>query len=212
MPRKKIYRTDEYPYHVSARCNNREWFAIPMPVVWNVFSDYLYFINHAYKIEIQSFVLMSNHFHMLVQTPEANLDQAMNYFLREISRRLGEESGRINHIFGGPYHWTLIKNSIYYQHAYKYIYRNPVHAGICKRVEEYPFSSLRGLLGMDRLVMPVYDNLNLIQDPGRQLSWLNRDYSEENRLAIKAALYHSEFTLPRDPHSAGLSSLEQEVV
>lgn len=183
-----------------------------MPVVWRIFSDYLHFISHAYNIQIHSFVLMSNHFHMLIVTPNSNVDEAMNYLMREVSRAIGKEAGRINQIFGGPYHWTLIKNSLYYQHAYKYIYRNPVHAGICEKVEEYPFSSLRGLLGIQHLIVPVVDNMNLIQDTDRQLNWLNRVYSDENRLAIKTALKHREFSFPRDPHTGNESELEKTLV
>ena len=155
---------------------------------------------------------MHNHFHMLVTTPEANLDLAMNYLLREVSKRIGEHTKRINQIFGGPYHWTVIKNSIHYQHAYKYVYRNPVHAGLSDKVEEYRYSSLPGLLGLDYLYIPVYDNLNLIQNPAAQLSWLNEDYDEEVHHAIKQALRKNEFSFPRDIATARAHFLESVVI
>lgn len=212
MPRKKTYRTDQYPYHITARSSNQEWFYIPMDEVWDIFSRYLWFVSNAYQVKIHAFVLMSNHFHLLVSTPEANIDQAMNYLLREVSKRIGEVAGRKNQIFGGPYHWSLIKNTIYYHHAYKYIYRNPVHAGICDRVEDYKYSTLRGLLGKGTSVIPAIDNLCLIQHPHRQVEWLNRSYTNEDRLSIKKALRHREFQISADQRTGKRSHLDSKIM
>lgn len=212
MPRKKTYRTSEYSYHVTARSSNQEWFYIPMDRVWDIFSNYLWFIGKAYKVQIHSFVLMNNHFHLIISTPEANIDQAMNYLLREVSKRIGEEAGRKNQIFGGPYHWSVITNSIYYHHAYKYVYRNPVHAGICAKVEDYKYSSLRSLLGREMAVIPAIDNLCLIQDPHKQLEWLNTSFADDDRLSIKKALKHREFQFVKDQNTGKKSKLENQIV
>lgn len=212
MPRKKLYRHTELPYHITARCSNKDWFAIPISEVWEIFSIYLHFISHAYDVRIHSFVLMNNHFHMLISTPQANIDESMNYLLREVSRSIGKASDRINQIFGGPYHWSLISNSIYYQHAYKYIYRNPIRAGLSRSVEEYKYSTLRGLLGFERLLIPAIDNLDLIQNPTSQLQWLNSTYDEEIQEAIRLALKKKEFAFPRDPATQKRSFLEDHVV
>jgi REP element-mobilizing transposase RayT len=212
MPRKKFYRTTEFPYHVTARTTNKEWFGVPIEFVWCVFADYLHFIWRVYDVRIHSFVLMSNHFHMLITTPSGNLDLAMNYLLREVSKRIGEKSGRINQIFGGPYHWTVIKNSVHYHHAYKYIYRNPIHAGLSDTVQDYPYSTLRGLLGLDYLHIPAYDNLHLIQNPHKQLAWLNEEYQPETQAAIRYALRRAEFSFPRDETTQRNHFLEDNIV
>jgi REP element-mobilizing transposase RayT len=207
MPRKKYFPTDQFPYHVTARSHNQEWFDLPMIEVWDIFSRYLYFITLAYGVRIHSFVLMNNHFHLLVSTPNANLSEAMNYLLREASKAINRETGNINQVFGGPYHWTLIKNRLHYQHAYKYVYRNPVEARICRRVEKYPYSSLRGIMGFDRLPFPAFDNMNLITDPGRQLSWLNEPFPTSEFLdEIRQALRSREFELPSDRGDRELGS------
>lgn len=208
MPRKKFFPTDLFPYHVTARCTNKEWFDLPMPVVWDIFSRYLYFVTLAYGIRIHSFVLMSNHFHMLLTTPDANLDKTMNYLLREVSKAIGEETGRINQIFGGPYHWTVIRNRLYYEHAYKYVYRNPVEARICGRVEQYPYSTLRGILGFDHLPFPAFDNMNLIVNPDAQLRWLNEPYPNTDFLEeIRLAMRYREFEFHADRTSRKMSPL-----
>lgn len=212
MPRKKTFKTADYPYHVTARSSNKEWFYLPMDQVWQIFMNYLWFVSMTYKVRIHAFVLMDNHFHLLLRTPEANIDEAMNYLLREVSKTIGIEANRQNQIFGGPYHWTVIKNSIYYHHAYKYIYRNPVHAGICWKVEDYPYSTLRGLLGRDQVLFPVADNMCLISDPYRQLEWLNRDFESDDKIAIKKALKHREFMFPKHPTTGRQHPLETKVV
>lgn len=196
MPRKRFFPTDQFPYHVTARSHNREWFALPMIDVWDIFSRYLYFITLAYGVRIHSFVLMSNHFHMLITTPNANLDEAMNYLMREVSKAINHETGQCNQVFGGPYHWTLIKNRRYYEHAYKYVYRNPVEARMCARVENHPYSTLRGILGMDRLPFQAFDNMNLISNPGEKLSWLNSPFPEPDFIeVIRKAMKKNELIL-----------------
>ncbi len=54
------------PYHITARCINKEWFRLSIPTVWSVMEDYLYLVATAFEIKVRAFVLMSNHFHLIV--------------------------------------------------------------------------------------------------------------------------------------------------
>ena len=130
-------------------------------------------------IEICAWVLMNNHFHLLVSTPDANLDRAMNYLMRETSRVIGWRAGRINQVYGGPYNWSVLMSQHYYLNAYKYVYRNPVEAGLATAVENYKFSTLPGLLGAQLLVIPVEDDEILFSDANQKLAWLNESYPNE---------------------------------
>ncbi len=183
-----------------------------MGFVWSVFADYLHFIWRAYDVRIHSFVLMNNHFHMLISTPEGNLDIAMNYLMREVSKRIAERSERINQIFGGPYHWSIIKSNVHYHHAYKYIYRNPVHAGLCKRVEDYPYSTLRGVLGRDYLHIPTYDEFPFQGSIEKHLHWLNEDYEDCSKEAIRLALRRNEFGFAREKKAQRPHRLDDLVI
>ena len=170
-----------------------------MTQVWETFSNYLFFIHHAFDVKIHSFVLMNNHFHLIISTPESNLREAMNYFMRETSKRFGLASGRINQIYGGPYFWSQLKSEIYYGHAYKYVYRNPIEGGLCSKVEEYPFSTLNSLIGNSKTIIPIVEDTLLFSDLESQIKWLNRDYkSESHRLEIKNALRKNQFQFGRD--------------
>lgn len=194
MPRKHVFLNPIFPFHVSARCINKEWFGVPLNELWNMYTDYLYFINKAYNIQIISFVLMPNHFHLIVQAPFNNLSEAMNYFMRETSKNISRRSGRINQIYGGPYHKSCLDNDAYFLTAYKYVYRNPVEAGLTNVVETYPFSTLNGLIGMSKLIIPIAKSDVLFRgDVSSALRWLNWSYLKGQKERIRKALKKSTF-------------------
>lgn len=190
-----------YPYHITARCINKEWFRVPIHEVWDIMSNYLFFLSHAYEFEIVNFVLMDNHFHLIVRTPLANLSQGMNYFMRETSRSITILSDRINQTYGSPYHWSLIKNIFSFQHAYKYVYRNPVEAGLSLKVEDYIYSTLQFKLGLAKSIIPLTEDFLLFESVEDTLLWLNKSYPDQGvKLLIKSALKKREFKLARDKH------------
>ncbi|MBK9293509.1 MAG: transposase [Oligoflexia bacterium] len=194
MPRKKKLFNPYRPYHITARCINREWFGLPMDHLWEFYSDYLFLINKMYQVEIFSFVLMPNHFHLIARFQNKNMSEAMNYFMRETSRYISSQSGRINQIYGAPYHKSCLSTDNYFYHAYKYIYRNPVDAELTSKVEDYKYSSLFGLLGQSKLIIPITEDLLLFnQNMDETLTWLNKDYKKTDRNLIRCALRKSEF-------------------
>jgi len=187
----------DLPFHISARCTNKDWFAIPLPEVWEIMEEQLFFAVHAFKIEVHAFVLMSNHFHLLTSAPEGNLSECMRYFMTQTSRQLLHKCRRINQIYGGRYHSTVIATYHHFTSAYKYVYRNPVHAGTCAWVEEYPFSTLRGLLGQQRLLIPVAEDHILFDGQVENtLRWLNTAPRPGAWDEVRRALRKSQFELP----------------
>jgi REP element-mobilizing transposase RayT len=203
MPRKPTVLQSEFPYHISARCINREWFSLPLPWVWKILSEQLYFLYYSFDVHILAFVLMNNHFHLMVQTPKSNLSDAMAWFMRESSRELVRLGNRINQTYGGPHFRSVIRSSHYYLHAYKYLYHNPIAANLCEDILEYPYSTLPGLLGRTPLLIPVQEDHTLFNDVDGTLRWLNSKPDEENWKAVRKALRRSEFRIGREnnrPH------------
>lgn len=211
MARRLILENLNCPYHVSSRSNNREAFPLPLPKVWRIFEDYLYLVKIGFNLKIHAFVLMDNHFHLIVSAPNGNLSQALGYLIREVSREIGRVSKSRNHQFGGRSFKCAITNDHYFMHAYKYIYRNPVSAGICERVENYEFSTLRGLLGKSRLVIPVEEDVVLFDDIDQTLNWLNSTPEILQIEAVRLALRRQEFKLPRND-SGFASTLQNKVL
>lgn len=157
--------------------------------------DYLFLASHLYELSIHSFVLMPNHFHLLVTASQGNLSEAMNYFMRETSREVSRLSGRINQTYGGRNHKSLIATHHYFMNAYKYVYRNPVRAGLVSKVEHYPYSTLSGLLGLRRLTIPVAEDSILFQERFNfeELAWLNSTPEVTDEAQVRKALRKSEF-------------------
>ncbi len=200
MGRKNFNCDPEMPYHITARCINKEWFSASSKDVWSIMTTHLYFISFAYNIRIHAFVLMTNHFHLIAQAPDANLSEAMRFFMSECGRDLRQLSNRINCTFGTRFHRSRLGNPHYYFHAYKYLYRNPVEAGLCTRVEDYPYSTLPGLLGKSKIEVPIIDDFNWssAESRFRSLEWLNLHPQRDDWEKVKKGLRRSEFRFARE--------------
>jgi REP element-mobilizing transposase RayT len=170
--------------------------------------NYLHFLHFVYQVRIHSFVLMPNHFHMIATFPDANLGQAMNYFMRETSREISRASGRENHLYGTRVFRSALSTFHYFTHAYKDVYRNPIEARLSLRVESYPFSTLQSLLGLKHGMTPLEEDALLFDDVELQLSWLNRCPDLESRTAVKNGLRRQEFQLAPNRKSRRPSELE----
>ena len=195
MPRNPRILQPEYPYHVTLRSHNKLHFAIPSHRLWSLMCDLLLFCTYAFKIEIHSFVLMANHYHMILRTPESNLDKFTKYFHLELSRELSRLTGDINQKFGARYYSTIIQDLNYYSHAYKYVYRNPVEAGLCLKVQDYEFTSLAFLLNRQSYRFPVFDTyFDSVESIQPSLDWLNLSYQQDHYYQVKQALREQFFT------------------
>ena len=159
--------------------------------------DYLYLVAHLYTLRIHSFVLMPNHFHMIVTTPEVNLSAAMNYFMRETSREITLLSDRINQTYGNRHHKSALSTHHYFMNAYKYVYRNPVRAGLSRYVEEYAFSTLSGTLGLSRQAIPLWEDALLFSPSLDEatLTWLNQKPCVDQEAEVRKALRRPTFNL-----------------
>ena len=213
MPRKKVLILPNEPYHITARCLNKEWFCLPLDTVWSIMEDYLFLISAEFGVRLHAFVLMSNHFHLLSTAPNGNLSAALLYFMRETSKEITRLSGRINQTYGSRNHKTWITNYHYFMNTYKYIYQNPIRAKICEKVEDYPYSSLYGLCGRTRLTIPVDENL--LFNPSFDdslINWLNRPVDEQQNREMQLALKHNEILFLADRRTGKRSCLVTELL
>ncbi len=115
-------------------------------------------------LEIHALVMMDTHVHLLFREAELN----ENFFVARLLELLGQKCP--NEMLVEP-----IKNYTQYLNTYKYIYRNPVEAGLALMCESYHYSTLSGVMGLNDLHLHVIDTMGVIQNPRRILSWLNSD-------------------------------------
>lgn len=211
MSRKTIERRSDCPYHVTARTNNKDKFELDLSEVWRIFEDQLYFIHHAFGVRIHSFVLMNNHFHLIISDPDLKLDQALRWLMTETSREIGRQTGKINRVWGQRNYKCLVGNYHYYLHVYKYVYRNPIEAGISIKAEDYPFSTLSRMLGKKQLAFPIIDDL-LMSDLEQNLRWLNANVDKEDWDCVRKALRKCEFKLAKTKNRNEMSHLESRLL
>lgn len=187
MPRKPIIRSNEHFYHLTGRSNNKEDFYLPTKAVWRIMTFEIRKLQIEHDLKIGAFVLMDNHYHLLLLSPNVAIDRIMYFFMKRVTLKIQKETGRINKIFGGRYKGCLIVGEQYLFNVYKYIYRNPVRAGICEKVEEYPFSTFnRPQLELENLFFST-------RKTEVELRWLNREFSHENSQSIRHALKRVSF-------------------
>lgn len=94
-----------------------------------------------------SYCLMTNHYHLLVETPRANLPQGMRHLNGCYTQDFNRRYGRVGHLFQGRYAAILVEKGQHSLNVVRYIARNPVRAGMCTRPQDWPWSSYGALIG-----------------------------------------------------------------
>lgn len=198
MPRRPLLLTNKFPYHVTSRSNNKEWFYIPISDAWHVFHEGLEKIVSDYQVHIYAFVLMSNHFHLILETPQSNLGHVMRDLLTFVSKKIQRSALRINHVFGGRYKWSLLDSAYATAYVLKYVLRNPVRADMVGRVEDYPYSSAN-----QSSTLPLVSGIGPLwaMTPTARavcLEWLNSPAAVSLERQISLGLKRSKFEFSKD--------------
>jgi REP element-mobilizing transposase RayT len=100
--------------------------------------------------ELTAFVVMTNHLHLLVKTPEPNLARGMQSFLSGYATWWARRRRRPGHLFQGRYKAEMIEDETYYWTVSRYIHLNPVRAGLVERPERWEWSSYPGYVAPAR--------------------------------------------------------------
>ncbi len=94
-----------------------------------------------FNLEIYAYVLMTNHYHIILKTQKSNLSKSLQWFGLSYSRRYNNRHGRSGHLFQGRFKSFLIEDNSYLMRLSCYIHRNPLRAGIIERLADYRWSS-----------------------------------------------------------------------
>jgi putative transposase len=157
-------------YHVTCRGNERK----------NIFSDdrdRLMFLDKLkaslgiYDVRVHAYVLMSNHFHLIVETPKGNLSEFMRHFNISYTAAYNHRHRRIGHLYQGRFKAILIDADNYLLELSRYVHLNPVRLRShstrtdtekIKELERYRWSSLAGYLtGARKQFWLTYDTVLL---------------------------------------------------
>ena len=107
----------------------------------NLFLETISEMSERFEVDIFAYVLMSNHYHLLVRTNRANLKKAMHWFGTAYTRRFNNRNSKSGHLFQGRYKSILVQNDAYVMRLSCYVHRNPLRSGIVRRLIDYKWSS-----------------------------------------------------------------------
>jgi len=133
----------EYPgavYHVICRGNNRQ-------AVFRDDTDRKRYLEKLLlycqekKVDLLAYCLLSNHLHLLVETPEGNLSKMMQPFQTSYTVYFNRRHRRTGHVFEQRYKAMLVDKDNYLLQVSRYIHLNPVEAKLCERPQDYRWSS-----------------------------------------------------------------------
>jgi REP element-mobilizing transposase RayT len=94
-----------------------------------------------YGWRLHAFVLMNNHDHLFVETPESNLSAGMQYLNGSYTTDFNRRHRRAGHLFQGRFKGHLIEEDGYFLQVSRYIHLNPVRAKIVAWPEDHAWSS-----------------------------------------------------------------------
>jgi putative transposase len=140
MGRKPRIEYDGAIYHVIQRGNNRENIFDKESDKSNLLNDIVQKQNDL-GFKLMGYIIMDNHFHILLQTFEKPLQSILHRINSKYSKYYNRKYDRKGHVFGERYKAILVQDESYLLTLLRYIHQNPVKAGICNRVEEYKWSS-----------------------------------------------------------------------
>jgi len=132
-------------YHVTARGNERKKIFFNT-TDYNKFREYVKQSQEKHRFVLHAYVLMSNHIHLLIETPEGNLSRVMHTIISSYTTYFNKKRRRAGHLFQGRYKAILIEKDSYLLELSRYIHLNPVKAKTAERPEGYPFSSYRSYI------------------------------------------------------------------
>jgi len=113
---------------------------------------FLLFLGEAasrFRWSITAWVLMSNHFHLVIQTLDPNLSRGMQWLNSTYANWFNRVHHRSGHLFQGRFKAFLIDKETYFAEVLRYVVLNPVRASICERPEQYRWSSYRATAGLE---------------------------------------------------------------
>jgi putative transposase len=103
-----------------------------------------------WNVLIGAYCLMSNHYHLLIQTPEANLSRFMRHIDGVYTQRYNRAHDCDGQLFRGRYKAILVDADAYLLQLVRYIHRNPLRLGLVDELDAHEWSSHRGYLSASK--------------------------------------------------------------
>jgi REP element-mobilizing transposase RayT len=135
-------------WHVTSRGNNRE-------DIYRSEEDHLKFLSifaeavRRFSWIVHAYTLMTNHFHLVIETPEPTLSRGMKWMNGKYAQWFNRKYQRCGHLFQGRFKGFLVEKESYLLNLISYVALNPVRARMVERPEQYRWSSYRATAGLE---------------------------------------------------------------
>lgn len=142
----------EFPgalYHITSRGNEKKEIYrddLDRMKFLEILKDY----HDRYGILIHSYILMDNHYHLILETPKGNLLKIMHGINGSYTGYFNRRHKRAGHLFQGRYKAILVDKDSYLVQLSRYIHLNPVRTAIVEKPQQYKWSSYQAYIGKDK--------------------------------------------------------------
>ena len=133
-------------YHVTSRGDRRE------PIYEDnddrsAFLDILGEVSETFNWICHAYCLMTNHYHLVIETPDGNLSKGMRQLNGVYTQASNRRHKRTGHLFQGRYKAILVDADAYLLELTRYVVLNPVRAGMVDEPGNWPWSSYQAMIG-----------------------------------------------------------------
>jgi REP element-mobilizing transposase RayT len=148
-------------HHVFGRGNHKK-FIFETETAKARFVHRLLILQPEMGFSLYAYCLLSNHYHLLIQTGDVPLSETMHRLLGWYAGRLNKVTGTVGHVFQGRYGESLCETDAYFKWLIRYIHLNPVEAGLADDPAGWAWSSHRDFLAGTSAVVELEKPLGIL--------------------------------------------------
>jgi putative transposase len=126
------------------------------------------------EVVCHAWVLMDNHYHLLLETPGANLSLAMKHLNALYTQKFNKKHHRNGHLFQGRFKAIVVEKDSYLKELCRYLVLNPVRARMVKHPKDWKWSSYRSTVGLEK------------PEPWLEVDWTLGQFGKNRKNAQKA--------------------------
>jgi putative transposase len=98
-------------------------------------------VRDEFEWTLHAYCLLPNHYHLIVETSRSDLSSGMQRLNGRYAQRFNQRYDRVGHVFQNRFKSYVIDSEEHYERAVAYVLANPVEAGLCERIEDWPWAT-----------------------------------------------------------------------
>jgi REP element-mobilizing transposase RayT len=140
MPRLARNRLPDGLFHVTGRGVARNTI-FRDEIDYADFKRHLLRVSEAYGWTLHAYCLLPNHYHLILEATQRNLSIGMQRLNGRYAQRFNQRYDRVGHVFQNRFGSYVIETEEHFERAIAYVAANPVDAGLCERIEDWPWGA-----------------------------------------------------------------------